>query len=324
MRLGLILLLISVLFVAGCTTGQVTDQTTTTSIAEEGATLTTLKSTTSTTMSQQTTTTISPIVITSTTIAPEEQTTTTTEPTTTTMQATFVISRVIDGDTIEMSNDDKVRLLGINTPERGQFYYTEATERLRELVDGKSVILEKDISNKDQYGRLLRYIHIDNIFVNLEMVEGGYANAYFISPNTKYINLFTEAEIVAKNAKIGIWQSSDLSKCIGISYFHWNAEGNDCNNLNDEYVIFSNSCSYSISLNDWTVKDEATHIYTFSDFTLAAVSTVSLYTGSGTDTSTELYWSSSGKPCNAIWNNDGDTLYLRDEEGKLALSYYYP
>ena len=256
-------------------------------------------------------------------------TTTTIQATTTTTTTIVdlqenVVSRVIDGDTIELQNSGSVRLLGINTPERGQFYYTEATERLRELVEGKTIRLEKDVSDKDQYGRLLRYVHIDNIFVNLEMVKEGYAHVYFISPNTKYVNLFTEAEMVAKNTEIGIWQYSDLSKCIGISYFHWNAEGYDCNNLNDEYVIFSNSCSYSISMNDWTVKDEATHAYTFPKFTLAAAYSVTLYTGSGTDTLTELYWRSSGKSCNAIWNNDGDTLYLRDNEGKLVLSYSYP
>ena len=234
------------------------------------------------------------------------------------------ISRVIDGDTVEFQNGDRVRLIGINTPERGQFYYTEATERLKELVEGEAVGLEKDVSDKDQYGRLLRYIHVGDMFVNLEMVRGGYANVYFISPNTKYLNLFIEAETVAKNAKRGIWQSSNLSMCIGIYYFHWNAEGDDCNNINDEYVVFSNSCPYSISLSGWTVKDEATHIYTFHDYTLAAMSTITLYTSSGTDTSTELYWGSSGKTCNAVWNNDGDTLYLRDDEGKLVLSYSYP
>ncbi|MHC1600317.1 MAG: lamin tail domain-containing protein [Candidatus Methanospirareceae archaeon] len=61
-----------------------------------------------------------------------------------------------------------------------------------------------------------------------------------------------------------------------------------------------------------TVKNEANHIYTFPDFTLAGGATVTLYTGSGKDITTELYWNSSGHSCNAIWNNDGDTLYLRD------------
>ncbi|MHC1624081.1 MAG: lamin tail domain-containing protein [Candidatus Methanospirareceae archaeon] len=94
--------------------------------------------------------------------------------------------------------------------------------------------------------------------------------------------------------------------------FHWNAEDNDCYNLNDEYAILKNTCSHSIDMTGGTVKNEANHIYTFPDFTLAGGATVTLYTGSGKDITTELYWNSSGHSCNAIWNNDGDTLYLRD------------
>ncbi len=73
----------------------------------------------------------------------------------------------------------------------------------------------------------------------------------------------------------------------------------------------------------WTVKDEANHIYTFPDFNLAGDATVTLYTGAGIDTTAELYWDSSGYRCNAIWNNDGDTLYLRDISGNLVISYSY-
>jgi micrococcal nuclease len=223
-----------------------------------------------------------------------------------------------------LQNGERVRLLGINTPEKGQPYYEEATNRLKELIEGETVTLEKDVDDKDQYGRLLRHIYIEDTFVNLEMVREGYANVYIIPPNTKYSYKFEKAEEEAKNAKRGIWQpSEDLSKCTGILYFHWNAEGNDCYNLNDEYVTFKNSCSKSIDMTGWTVKDEANHIYTFPDFSLAGGATVTLYTGAGKDTTTELYWDSSGYQCNAIWNNDGDTLYLRDTSGNLVISYSY-
>lgn len=237
-----------------------------------------------------------------------------------------IVSNVIDGDTVKLQNGEKVRLLGINTPEMGQPYYEEATNRLKELIEGKTVRLEKDVEDKDQYGRLLRHIYINDTFVNLEMVREGYANVYIRPPNTKYSYEFEKAEEEAKNAERGIWQPSpleDLSKCIGILYFHWNAEGNDCYNLNDEYVTFKNTCSESIDMAGWTVKDEANHIYTFPDFSLAGGAIVTLYTGAGKDTTTELYWDSSGYQCNAVWNNDGDTLYLRDMNGNLVMSYSY-
>jgi len=236
-----------------------------------------------------------------------------------------IVSKIIDGDTIKLQNGERVRLLGINTPEKGQPYYEEATNRLKELIEGKTVTLEKDVDDKDQYARLLRYIYIGDTFVNLEMVREGYANVYIISPNTKYSSELEKAEEEAKIAKKGIWQPSEggLSKCIGILYFQWNAEGNDCYNLNDEYVTFKNTCTQSIDMTSWTVKDEANHIYTFPDFNLAGGTTVMLYTGNGIDTTAELYWNSSGHQCNAIWNNDGDTLYLRDVTGNLVISYSY-
>lgn len=263
---------------------------------------------------------VSQTVLTSTPTSAPTPTTSTPVP-----ETTFaIVSEVIDGDTIKLQNGDRIRLLGINTPEMGQPHYDEATNRLKELIEGKNVTLEKDVEDKDQYGRLLRHIYVDDTFVNLEMVREGYANIYIISPNIKYSNEFKKAEEEAKIAGRGVWQPSEsLSKCIGILYFHWNAEGNDCYNLNDEYVTFKNTCSQSIDMMGWTVKDEANHIYTFPDFSLAGDATVTLYTGSGKDTATELYWGSSGYPCNAIWNNDGDTLYLRDMSGNLVISYGY-
>ncbi|VUT27609.1 MAG: hypothetical protein SYNGOMJ08_00156 [Candidatus Syntrophoarchaeum sp. GoM_oil] len=76
-------------------------------------------------------------------------------------------------------------------------------------------------------------------------------------------------------------------------------------------------------MTDWSVKDEANHVYTFPDFELKGGATVTLYTGSGMDTNTALYWDSSSHTCNAIWNNDGDTLYLREAGGNLVISYSY-
>jgi len=95
-----------------------------------------------------------------------------------------VVTRVIDGDTIEVSiagESYKVRYIGIDTPElddkRPKFcaLAQEATRYNRELVKGKTVRLEKDISETDQYGRLLRYVYVGDIFVNAELVRQGLA-----------------------------------------------------------------------------------------------------------------------------------------------------
>ncbi len=237
---------------------------------------------------------------------------------------TAIVSAVIDGDTVKLQNGESVRLLGINTPEMGQPFYEEAAKRLKELVEGREVRLEADIEEKDRYGRLLRHIYSGDSLVNLELVKEGYAHVYIIPPNTLYSSEFEAGEEEARNAERGIWQLSEgSSSCIGILYFHWNAEGNDCDNLNDEYVTFKNTCPESIDMTGWTVKDEANHIYAFPDFSLISGATVTLYTGTGIDTTTKLYWHNSGNACNAIWNNDGDTLYLRDLNGNLVMSQRY-
>lgn len=232
---------------------------------------------------------------------------------------TFIVTNVIDGDTVDLQDGERVRLIGINTPERGQPGFEEATERLKELILNKQVSLEMDKSNRDKYGRLLRHIFINNENVGHILLIEGYANSFFISPDFKYKEEFDRAEIYAKENGLGIWASSDYRDCIGIAYFHYNAEGNDKDNLNDEYVKFKSSCDFGISMKQWKVKDEATHIYEFPEFVLAAHQMVTLYTGSGTDSSDNLYWGETW----SIWNNDGDTLYLWDNEGKLVLEYEY-
>ncbi len=240
----------------------------------------------------------------------------------------LIVTRVIDGDTIELSNGEKVRLIGINAPEVNEKCYEESKRELQNMVLGKAVTLEQDVEDRDHYGRLLRYVYVDDTFVNLEMVRLGLAHKYEYGLNTKYSDLFEQAENEAKQNKGCLWETEEVDytqdQCIYIVDFHYNAEGNDNYNLNDEYVIFGNKCSYSIDMSGWTVKDEtASHIYTFPSFVLEAGAKFTLYTGTGTDTNSALYWGRTPGNYAAIWNNDGDTLFLRDSNGNLVLSYSY-
>ena len=121
------------------------------------------------------------------------------------------VSRVIDGDTIELSTGEKVRYIGIDTPEikhpsKGiECYGKEALEKNSELVSGKKVRLEKDVSETDRYGRLLRYIHVDDVFVNDYLVRQGYAHASSYPPDIKHQDQLKEAEIEARENKRGLW-----------------------------------------------------------------------------------------------------------------------
>ncbi len=234
-----------------------------------------------------------------------------------TSNETFEVSQIIDGDTIRLSTGEKVRLIGINSPERDQPYYAEATQKLSELIGDNQVTLKKDVTDKDQYGRLLRYIYVNDSFVNLEMVKQGYAISYPFPPNTKHVDEFEDAEEEARNSQIGIWAPSPFT--LTVSSMHADAEGDDSANLNDEYVVFENDGNSTIIMTSWTVQDEANNFYIFPELDFTNGSTLTLFTGSGTDTATQLYWGND-KP---IWNNDGDSLYLRDADGLLVTYYSY-
>ncbi|MEK9135121.1 MAG: thermonuclease family protein [Patescibacteria group bacterium] len=134
----------------------------------------------------------------------------------TTTEKKFLVSRVIDGDTIELSNGKKVRYIAMDTPETVdprkpiQCFGVEASNRNKQLVEGKTVLLEKDISETDRYGRLLRYVYIDGVFVNLFLVQEGFAYSYTYPPDVKYQSQFTEAERLAREQKRGLWGSCPI------------------------------------------------------------------------------------------------------------------
>ena len=88
------------------------------------------------------------------------------------------VVRVIDGDTFEIASGEVIRMICINAVEKNEKGYNEAADFLSELILYKSVILEKDKTNKDAYGRLLRYVYINDTFVNKEMVQRGYAKVF--------------------------------------------------------------------------------------------------------------------------------------------------
>ena len=125
------------------------------------------------------------------------------------------VSRVVDGDTIEVLINEKtykIRYIGIDTPETvdpnrpvGSFG-KEASDKNKELVLGKTVQLEKDVSDVDKYGRLLRYVYIDNVMINAELVRLGYAKASTYPPNVKYAELFVKLEKEARESNVGLWK----------------------------------------------------------------------------------------------------------------------
>ena len=121
---------------------------------------------------------------------------------------------VIDGDTIDVvinGEEYRVRYVGVDTPEREEPFYKEAATANRDLVGGKEVVLVKDISDTDQYGRLLRYIYLpDSTFVNAELIANGFARTITFPPNVANADYFAELQSEAREAQRGFWALNEI------------------------------------------------------------------------------------------------------------------
>ena len=124
-----------------------------------------------------------------------------------------LVTHVVDGDTITIEGGQVIRYIGIDTPETVspskpvQCYGKEASQKNRELVDGKRVTLEKDVSETDRYKRLLRYVYIDGQMVNKILVAEGYAHASSYPPDVKFQQEFTDLQKQAREQSLGLWGS---------------------------------------------------------------------------------------------------------------------
>ena len=126
------------------------------------------------------------------------------------------IRRVVDGDTVQLSDGQLVRYIGINSPEvrrkvAGQWveapepFALAAAEANRQLVEGRKVRLEYDVQTRDRFGRLLAYLYVDDAMVNEELVREGWAQLMTIRPDVKYTERFRELVEEARREHRGMW-----------------------------------------------------------------------------------------------------------------------
>ena len=232
------------------------------------------------------------------------------------------VDNVIDGDTIELSNGDKLRLYGINTPESDEYYYLEALNFLKEKIENKKIKYKE--YGKDQYNRTLATIYLDDVDINKELIRNGYATPYFTTKNNlknEYDNAFEEC----KKEGIGLCKFSiDVcSSCIKLKELNYDAVGDDKDNVNGEYFILENVCDYDCSLNNWLVKDDTSrNRFRLNDVIIESKKEKYFHSGSGINTE-EAYFLCSSKTCTPIWNNDFDSFYLRAGDGGLVIYSNY-
>ena len=261
---------------------------------------------------------------------------------------------VVDGDTIDVrypnGTTERVRLLGVDTPEvhaendppefEGVPDTDAGSDCLRAAGEDASAAVRRQVGDREvtlvvdpvadrrgSYGRLLAYVRVNGTDLNQWLVVEGHARVY--DSTFSRSESYYAAESDAQDAGRGLWTcrspgsdgpTTPTESGLAVANIHYDAEGNDNENLNDEYVVFENTVDSTLSLSGWTVSDEAGHTYTFPDgYSLGPSELVTLYTGSGTDDPTALYWGRTG----AVWNNGGDTVTVRDDNGTVVLQRGY-
>jgi len=260
------------------------------------------------------------------------------------------VTEVVDGDTIKVRYEDgttdTVRLLGIDTPEvRGSndpsefegvpdteagrtclgLAGEEASDALRDRIAGGrvGVVVDETADRRDRYGRLLAYVELEGTDLNHWLVAEGHTRVYDTTFDRSAA--YYEAESTAREERVGVWTcrtpETDEREDAGLTVAEMQADapGNDHEDLNGEYVVFENAGNDTLAIGDWTVSDETGTTYTFpGGDQLAPDERVRLFTGEGEDGPGERYWGQD----RAVWNNGGDTVFVRDD-GRLVLSWAY-
>lgn len=208
------------------------------------------------------------------------------------------ISRVIDGDTLELKDKRIIRLVNINAPEKSQPNSKLASDFLKNY-ENESVEIE--LIGTDKYNRVLARIYVPE-YLNLELVKKGLSSKFLVQKEE--LKLFAEAEKDAIEYSKGIWKKSPYYNCLESSI-----------NQKDEIVTIANNCN-NINIGSWILKDESRKLYHFNNIEIGRVI---LHTKEGENNETDLFWNSKTD----IWNNDRDTLYLFDENLQIADYNYY-
>jgi micrococcal nuclease len=177
--------------------------------------------------------------------------------------AAVKVLRVVDGDTIEIEGGQRVRYIGIDTPETVdprkpvQCFGKEAAAKNRVLVEGQEVRLEKDISDTDRYGRLLRYVYVGDTLINELLVSEGYAHASSYPPDVKYQEKLRAAEEEARAEERGLWgncaastpapSSSSTAGAAGACQYSCLSPDRDCSNFSDPTAAqdFFDCCGFT-------------------------------------------------------------------------------
>jgi micrococcal nuclease len=195
-------------------------------------------------------------------------------------------------------------------------------------------VFDETADRRGYYGRLLAYVYVDGQSFNYALVQEGHARLYESTFTER--ERYAAAEVDARTAGRGLWScatettrsptpstprgSVAADVAVDVVRVHPDAEGPENENLGDEYIVLRNDGDERVDLSGWTIADAAGATYTVpAGTTLAPGSELTLRTGTGTDGDGTLYWGRAS----AVWNNDGDTVIVRDGAGTLVVERRY-
>lgn len=232
-------------------------------------------------------------------------------------QLAGTVSEVIDGDTIKVhlssGETETVRYLSINTPElaEDECYARKAREINFALVQGRQLYLETDQEQRDQYGRLLAYVYLDeqgHAMVNLMLIAIGAADIEIREPNTRYENIFRQMRDLARSLKLGLWSECTASATVRITRVLPNPVGEE---PDDEWIEVCNKGPEAVDISGWQLTDNE-GVYSYPNGTVLAPpgqeNECKVVTGKE--------YNPTGNPRDLFLSNSGDEVILRNAGGK--------
>lgn len=231
------------------------------------------------------------------------------------------VASVYDGDTMTLSTGDRVRLRWVNTPELKppEEYGLEARELTATLVLQKTVRLVYGSQIRDSYDRLLAGVVVDGRNLSIALLEAGLGHLFVIPPDDTDLTPLLAAQAKAQAAKRGVWSTEGYRGALHITSFHANADGDDRQNVNGEYLRLCNVSAEALDTSGYRIADISGRTWEFPTVILPPGHTLKVHSGRGThqldsNAQIEIYLGSS----DPIWNNTEDRATVYDRYGRVV------
>ena len=229
------------------------------------------------------------------------------------------VAAVLDGDVMNMESGERVQLRGVRAPASREDYGIEAREAARSMVNGQEVVLSVRGESRDEHGSLVASVRSLEGDLAVSLVERGYAWIYVVPPDDLDLTMLRTAQNAARAARRGVWGTERFSGALHIADFVANAEGDDRENINGEYLRICNISDQDTNLQGYTLRDRNGNMWTLPAVVVPVGHTIQVHSGTGTNQTSPrqplVIYLGSDRP---IWNNTEDQATLTDRSGKVV------